>query len=130
MKHVAYAVADIRALMEQLKAKGVDVVWDIVEHDGTLCAFVRDNSGNMVEFVERSRTAVAIEAKEGDVMLRSFALHDIPVNHIAALERWYYRDHAPEIVRRYGPWLARFECYLPVPAPGGRRRPSAFTTGG
>ena len=41
-------------------------------------------------------------------MLRSFALHDVPVNHIAELERWYYRDHAPEIVRRYGPWLARF----------------------
>ena len=33
------------------------------------------------------------------------------------MERWYYRDHAPEIVRRYGPWLTRFECYLPVPAP-------------
>jgi hypothetical protein len=33
------------------------------------------------------------------------------------MERWYYRDHAPEIVRRYGPWLARFECYLPVHAP-------------
>jgi hypothetical protein len=54
-------------------------------------------------------------------MLRSFALHDIPVNHIAALERWYYRDHAPEIVRRYGPWLARFECYLPVPVPDDAR---------
>ncbi len=54
-------------------------------------------------------------------MLRSFALHDIPVNHIAALERWYYRDHAPEIVRRYGPWLARFECYLPVQPPANVR---------
>ncbi len=53
MKHVAYAVADIHALMERLKAKGVDVVWDIVEHDGSLCAFVRDNSGNIVEFVQR-----------------------------------------------------------------------------
>jgi methylmalonyl-CoA/ethylmalonyl-CoA epimerase len=53
MKHVAYAVADIRALMEHLKAKGADVVWDVVVHDGTLCAFVRDNSGNVVEFVER-----------------------------------------------------------------------------
>ncbi len=50
-------------------------------------------------------------------MLRSFALHDVPIDRIAALERWYYRDHAPEIVRRYGPWMARFECYLPVPAP-------------
>jgi methylmalonyl-CoA/ethylmalonyl-CoA epimerase len=53
MKHVAYAVPDIRALMEHLKAKGADVVWDVVLHDGTLCAFVRDNSGNVVEFVER-----------------------------------------------------------------------------
>jgi methylmalonyl-CoA/ethylmalonyl-CoA epimerase len=53
MKHVAYAVSDIRALMEHLKAKGADVVWDVVEHDGTWCAFVRDNSGNIVEFVER-----------------------------------------------------------------------------
>lgn len=53
MKHVAYAVGDIRALMQQLKAKGVDVVWDIVEHDGSLCSFVRDNSGNIVEFVQR-----------------------------------------------------------------------------
>ena len=53
IKHVAYAVPDVRALMEQLKAKGVDVVWDVVEHDGTWCAFVRDDSGNIVEFVER-----------------------------------------------------------------------------
>jgi hypothetical protein len=50
-------------------------------------------------------------------MIKSFALHDVPINHIAAMERWYYRDHAPEIVRRYGPWLSRFESYLPVAAP-------------
>ena len=53
IKHVAYAVGDIRALMDELKTKGVDVVWDVVMHDHTLCAFVRDNSGNLVEFVER-----------------------------------------------------------------------------
>lgn len=53
IKHVAYAVPDLRALMHELKAKDVDVVWDIVLHDKTLCAFVRDNSGNLVEFVER-----------------------------------------------------------------------------
>jgi hypothetical protein len=41
------------ALMDALKAKGVDVVWDVVVHDGDKCAFVRDNSGNLVEFVER-----------------------------------------------------------------------------
>lgn len=53
VKHVAYAVADIRALMDELKAKGVDVVWDVVVHDGSPCAFVRDNTGNLVEFIER-----------------------------------------------------------------------------
>jgi catechol 2,3-dioxygenase-like lactoylglutathione lyase family enzyme len=53
LKHVAYATPDIDSLMRELKAKGVDVVWDIVVHDGDRCAFVRDNSGNLVEFVER-----------------------------------------------------------------------------
>jgi methylmalonyl-CoA/ethylmalonyl-CoA epimerase len=53
VKHVAYAVPDIAALMDDLKAKGVDVVWDTRVHDGDACAFVRDNSGNLVEFVER-----------------------------------------------------------------------------
>jgi hypothetical protein len=50
-------------------------------------------------------------------VIKSYALHDIPMNHVAAMERWYHRDHAPEILRRYGPWMTRFECYLPVPAP-------------
>jgi len=54
VKHVAYAVPDIDALMTELKAKGVDVAWDIAVHDGTRCAFVRDNTGNLVEFVERT----------------------------------------------------------------------------
>ena len=53
IKHVAYAVPDIEALMAELKAKGVDVAWDVMVHDGDRCAFVRDNTGNLVEFVER-----------------------------------------------------------------------------
>ena len=53
VKHVAYAVADLDALMVDLKGKGVDLVWDIAVHDGDRCAFVRDNTGNLVEFVER-----------------------------------------------------------------------------
>jgi methylmalonyl-CoA/ethylmalonyl-CoA epimerase len=52
-KHMAYAVSDLAALMDGLKAKNVDVVWDIAVHDGDRCAFVRDNTGNLVEFVER-----------------------------------------------------------------------------
>jgi hypothetical protein len=54
-------------------------------------------------------------------MLKSVVMHDVPINHIAAMERWYYRDHAPEINRRFGPWLARHDSYLPVDAPADAR---------
>lgn len=54
-------------------------------------------------------------------MIRSIVLHDIPISHVAAMERWYFRDHAPEINRRYGPWLTRHESYLPVDAPADAR---------
>ena len=40
-------------------------------------------------------------------MIKSVVVHDIPMSQIAAMERWYYKDHAPEINRRYGPWLTR-----------------------
>ena len=50
-------------------------------------------------------------------MLRSVILHDVSMDRIAAMERWYWRDHSPEIVRRYGPWSARHDSYLPVTAP-------------
>ncbi len=30
-------------------------------------------------------------------------------------ERWYYRYHAPEFVRWYGPWLRRYETYSAIP---------------
>jgi len=52
---------------------------------------------------------------------RSIVVYDIPMTHVAAMERWYWRDHAPEIVRRYGPWMARHESYLPVDAPADAR---------
>ncbi len=54
-------------------------------------------------------------------MIRSIVLHQIPMTHIAAMEKWYWRDHAPEIVRRYGPWMARHESWLPVDAPADAR---------
>jgi hypothetical protein len=54
---------------------------------------------------------------EIDLKLRSIVLHDIPGDDFAAMERWYHRLHAPEIVRRYGPWLSRHESFMPVPAP-------------
>jgi hypothetical protein len=54
-------------------------------------------------------------------MLQSVVMHDIPMNRVAAMERWYWREHAPEINRRFGPWLARHESYLPVDAPADAR---------
>ena len=50
-------------------------------------------------------------------MLKSVVVHDIPMNHVAAMERWYWREHAPEINRRFGPWLVRHESFVPVDAP-------------
>ena len=50
-------------------------------------------------------------------MIRSFVLHDVPIDSFAAVERWYWRDHGPEIARRYGPWAARLESYLPIAVP-------------
>ena len=54
-------------------------------------------------------------------MLKSVVVHDIPMNDVAAMERWYWRDHAPEINRRFGPWLARHESFLPVDTPADAR---------
>lgn len=54
-------------------------------------------------------------------MIKSVVMHDIPMAQIAAMERWYYREHAPEINRRFGPWLARHDSYLPVDAPAEAR---------
>jgi methylmalonyl-CoA/ethylmalonyl-CoA epimerase len=65
VKHVAYAVPDIDALMSELKAKGVEVAWEVAVHDGTRCAFVRDNTGNLVEFVERTQLCHVAKTTDG-----------------------------------------------------------------
>jgi len=46
-------------------------------------------------------------------MMKSIVIHDISMSDIAAMERWYFRDHAPEIVRHYGPWLPAMEVIFP-----------------
>lgn len=52
-KHVAYAVADLRGLMSQLKSKGVDVAMDVFPMEGDLVAFIRDNAGNLLELIQQ-----------------------------------------------------------------------------
>jgi methylmalonyl-CoA/ethylmalonyl-CoA epimerase len=54
-KHVAYAVKDLSGLMETLKSKGVDVAMDIFSMEGDLVAFIRDNTGNLIELIEHRR---------------------------------------------------------------------------
>lgn len=54
-------------------------------------------------------------------MIKSIVMHDIPIANVAGMERWYFRAHAPEIIRRFGPWLARLDSYLPVDAPSEAR---------
>jgi methylmalonyl-CoA/ethylmalonyl-CoA epimerase len=53
IKHMAYAVPDVAAMTARLKSRGVEIAWDVTVHDGFTVAFVRDNSGNLVELVER-----------------------------------------------------------------------------
>ena len=55
-------------------------------------------------------------------MLKTIVLMDLPVDNIASMERWYYRDHSSEIARRYGPWLQRHESYVAINAPEDARQ--------
>lgn len=52
-KHLAFAVPDLVTLMDDLKARGVDVAWDIMVIEGMKAAFVRDNAGNLIELMDR-----------------------------------------------------------------------------
>lgn len=49
-------------------------------------------------------------------MIKSIVMHDIDIDSIAPMERWYWQKHAPEICRRFGPWLERHGSYFPVDA--------------
>jgi methylmalonyl-CoA/ethylmalonyl-CoA epimerase len=47
-KHLSLGVKDVRKTMEILKARGVDVAMES-EVEGKPMAFIRDNSGNLIE---------------------------------------------------------------------------------
>jgi methylmalonyl-CoA/ethylmalonyl-CoA epimerase len=52
-KHIAWAVEDLTSFMAELKSKNVDVAMDITPIEGDLVAFIRDNSGNLIELIQR-----------------------------------------------------------------------------
>jgi methylmalonyl-CoA/ethylmalonyl-CoA epimerase len=50
-KHVAFAIRDVDAFSQQLEQRGADIVWvKRMPHGANI--FIRDNSGNLIEFVE------------------------------------------------------------------------------
>lgn len=51
-KHVAFSVADVRGLVETLRARGADIVWIKDLPNGRAASFIRDNEGNLIEFVQ------------------------------------------------------------------------------
>jgi methylmalonyl-CoA/ethylmalonyl-CoA epimerase len=51
-KHVAFAITDVDAVAEELKRRGADVFWiGRFEHGANI--FIRDNAGNLIEFVQQ-----------------------------------------------------------------------------
>lgn len=51
-KHMAYQVSDTKQLVEDLKSRGVQVALDVQIIDNTVMAFIRDNTGNLIELIQ------------------------------------------------------------------------------
>lgn len=51
-KHLAYQVNDTKQLVEFLKSQGVEVALDVQIIDNTAMAFIRDNTGNLIELIQ------------------------------------------------------------------------------
>ncbi len=50
-------------------------------------------------------------------MIKSLSLQKIDMDVSPAMEYWYYMHHSAQVSRRFGPWLARHESYMPVFSP-------------
>jgi len=50
-KHVAFTVENLTELVEELRRRGADIVWHRQFEFGAN-AFIRDNSGNLIEFIQ------------------------------------------------------------------------------
>jgi methylmalonyl-CoA/ethylmalonyl-CoA epimerase len=53
-KHVSFAVDDVREFAGELRRRGADIVWvKEMKHGSNI--FIRDNAGNLIEFVQSPR---------------------------------------------------------------------------
>ena len=54
-KHVSFAVENVREFAEELKRCGADIVWvKEMKHGSNI--FIRDNAGNLIEFVQEPKS--------------------------------------------------------------------------
>ncbi|HTP38901.1 MAG TPA: VOC family protein [Steroidobacteraceae bacterium] len=61
-KHGAFGVENVPAFVEEIKRRGADIVWVKIFPKGASC-FVRDNAGNLLEFMQAPR----FEERVGDI---------------------------------------------------------------
>ena len=50
--HFAFKVADVKAAIKEIRAKGAEIVLEPIETTGIVFAFLRDNSGNCFELIQ------------------------------------------------------------------------------
>jgi methylmalonyl-CoA/ethylmalonyl-CoA epimerase len=63
-KHVAFAVNDVREFAAELRRRGADIVWvKEMAHGSNI--FIRDNAGNLIEFVQEQKSSDASAALGG-----------------------------------------------------------------
>ena len=55
-KHISFAVHSVREFAAELERRGADVVW-VKEMPHGANIFIRDNAGNLIEFVQESQPA-------------------------------------------------------------------------
>ena len=52
-KHLSYAVKDVRAAAEELKRRGVDIVFVVDVSPTMRVSYIRDNAGNLIELAQQ-----------------------------------------------------------------------------
>lgn len=57
-KHVSFAAENVKQLAHELQQRGADIVW-VREMKHGANAFIRDNSGNLIEFVQSEKPGEA-----------------------------------------------------------------------
>jgi methylmalonyl-CoA/ethylmalonyl-CoA epimerase len=53
MKHICFAHENVSELVDLLKTKGVDVVFGPIRMGTDTVAFIRDNNGTLIEFIQK-----------------------------------------------------------------------------